>query len=308
MTISAARTSSALDQMRFDREQRAAAGAEGWVARASIPSTVNAAMGVERYPFAACVMSDAEHFTEVTDGMDPCEVVELVRVYFNALFAPVVKYGGRVVDVKGDGILAVWTDCSSAPQLRNRVCSACLEMAEAVDHFNAVHPTQRLPTRIGVDIGPIAVADLGALACLQRRAVGDPVVTSSRLEQLNKELGTRILVSAAVAEGEYGHVFRDLGAFRLRGKRSDIRVLELVGHHQAITARQRGLCEGFAAAMRSYQTGECEAAAAAFRRLRSRYPEDGATRYYARRCAGDPQPHPPLDLQRVATSAGWAFA
>lgn len=308
MTIRAALTGSALDKTRFDREQRTAAGADAWVARASIPSTVNAAMGVERYPFAACVMSDAEHFTEVTDGMDPCDVVELVRVYFNALFAPVVKYGGRVVDVKGDGILAVWTDCSSAPQLRNRVCSACLEMAEAVDQFNAAHPTQRLPTRIGVDIGPIAVADLGALACLQRRAVGDPVITSSRLEQLNKELGTRILVSSAVAEGESGHVFRDLGAFRLRGKRSDIRVLELVGQHQAITARQRGLCEGFADAIRSYQTGECEAAAAAFRRLRSRYPEDGATRYYARRCASRHEEGLPLDLPRIGARPGLSFS
>jgi len=285
MTVSATQTDSSFDKTRSNHAQRASAAAEAWVAR--VPSTVSAAMGAERYPFAACVMTDAEHFTEVTDGMDPCDVVELVRVYFNALFAPVVKHGGRVVDVKGDGILAVWTDCTSAPQLRNRVCSACLEMAEAVDRFNAAHPTQRLPTRIGVDIGRIAVADLGALACLQRRAVGDPVVTASRLEQLNKELGTRILVSAAVAEGEYGHVFRDLGAFRLRGKHSDIRVLELVGHRRTITARQRGLCEGFAAAMRSYQDGECEAAAAAFRRLRSRYPDDGATRYYAGRCSGN---------------------
>jgi len=246
-------------------------------------------MGVERYPFAACMMSDAEHFTEVTEGMDPSAVVELVRVYFNALFAPVVKYGGRVVDVKGDGILAVWTHCTSVPQLRNRVCSAALEVAAAVDQFNASHPLQRLPTRIGVDIGPIAVADLGALACLQRRAVGDPVVTSSRLEQLNKALGTRILVSDAVAQGEHGHVFRDLGPFRLRGKRSDVRVLELVGHRQTISARQRGLCEGFEAAMQSYQAGESEAAAAAFRRLRRRYPEDGATNYYATRCGARPE-------------------
>jgi len=243
-------------------------------------------LSAERFPVAACVMSDAQHFTEVTEGMDPCEVVELVRDYFDALFAPVFKYGGDVIDENGDGILAVWTDWRSPTELCARVCSACLEMAQAADRFNATHSKHRLPTRIGADIGPIALADLGPLACLQRRAVGDPVVTSKRLEQLNKDLGTRILVSAAVAAGASAHVFRQLGAFRLRGKRQALRVLELVGDHATIGERKSTLCEGFAHAFAMLEAGDRESAQCAFQALRDEYPEDGATRYYARRCAG----------------------
>jgi class 3 adenylate cyclase len=307
MSMSVSLSGSSFEQI-FDAAHRSAAAGGSALAGASAHQAFSATLNAERYPFAACVMSDAEHFTEVTEGMDPCEVVELIRVYFNALFAPVFKYGGRVIDVKGDGILAVWIDCTSERLLRNRVCSACLEMAEAVDDFNAAHPRQRLPTRIGVDVGPIALADLGALACLQRRAVGDPVVTSSRLEQLNKELGTRILVSAAVAQDEYGHVFRDVGTFRLRGKRSDLRVLELVGHRDTVTARQRKLCRGFADAIAAYEAGDREAAAMALRRLQSQFPEDGATRYYAQRCAGVKEPRLHPGLQRIATSVGLSLS
>jgi adenylate cyclase len=199
----------------------------------------NLALDAQSHPFAGCVISDAEGFTEVTEGMDPREVVELVRQYFNALFAPVFRHGGRVIDVKGDGILAVWTDYTTPADLRSRVCSACVDMAKAVEAFNAEHPQRRLPTRIGADIGAIAIADLGALACLQSRAVGDPVVSASRLEQLNKTLHTRILVSASVAEGVISHHFRDRGLLDLRGKRFPMRVFELIGEAKRSTGNER---------------------------------------------------------------------
>jgi adenylate cyclase len=196
-------------------------------------------LDAQLHPIAGCVISDAEHFTEVTEGLDPREVVDLVRQYFNALFAPVYRHGGRVIDVKGDGILAVWTDSTSPADLRSRICRACFDMAAAVEAFNADHPAQRLPTRIGADIGAIAIADLGALACLQCRAVGDPVVSASRLEQLDKRLGSHILVSASVAQGVESHLFRDRGTFTLRGKRVPMRVFELIGEAKRSLSRER---------------------------------------------------------------------
>jgi adenylate cyclase len=252
-------------------------------------------LSAEHHSVAACIMTDAEQFTQLTESMKPAEVVELVRKYFSALFAPVTAHGGHVIDEKGDGILAVWTGVSSASELRGRVCNAGVEMVEAAHRFNLAHPHHRLPTRLGIDIGHIAIADLGETACLLRRAVGAPVITANRLEQLNKQLGTRILVSATVAERGGDCVFRDVGSFRLRGKRSDMRVLELMGKRGTVGPDKLELRDSFAHALSLFEVNDRPAARLAFRKIVERFPEDGVTRHYLNLCSAD---------EPIAESAG----
>jgi adenylate cyclase len=233
---------------------------------------------------AACAMTDAEGYTGVAEEMDPPELVGLVNRYFRALFRAVLGNGGLVLDVKGDGILALWTSEAPDAALRARVCRSCLQMVEASDRFNMCFPARRLPTRIGVDFGPVALANVGAFERYEYRAVGDTVNTCARLEQLNKQLGTRVLVSQQLAEGIDGFLFRDLGEFMLRGKRAPLRVLELVAAKAAATRRQRALCEAFALALAAYERGSLGPALEAFGSLRERYPDDGPTRLFLRRC------------------------
>jgi adenylate cyclase len=252
------------------------------VAPAPVATDLPAGDGQSR--LAACVMTDAERYTSLTEGMEPRKVVTLVNSYFTALFGPVLEHGGRVVDVKGDGILAIWIADAPDAEVRGRVCEGCLAIAQAVDRFNAANPAARLPTRIGVDYGPIALANVGALARYEYRAVGETVNTSSRLEQLNKDLGTRLLVSAPLAEGVKGFLFRDLGGFTLRGKQSPLRVLELVAQRATAQRPQIDLCEAFASALAKFERGNVEGARREFAALRARYPSDGPARYYARRC------------------------
>ena len=249
----------------------------------------------ERDCLAACAMTDAEGYTGVAERMEPPELVALVNRYFRALFRAVLGNGGLVQDVKGDGILAVWTNEAPDAALRAQVCRSCLQMLEASDRFNLCFPARRLPTRIGVDFGPIALANVGAFARYEYRAVGDTVNTSGRLEQLNKLLGTRVLVSEQLAAGVEAFLFRDLGSFVLRGKRAPLRVFELVAAKAAATRRQRALCDAFGPALAAYERGDGERARDAFSGLHERYPEDGPTRVYLRRCLerDDAAPRPP---------------
>jgi adenylate cyclase len=236
---------------------------------------------------AACVATDAEQYTSVVEDMAPSEVVALVNRYFTELFGAVFAHGGHVADVKGDGMLAVWTGGSAGDgRLRRRVCRACVDLLAASERFNDASPARRLPTRIGVDFGPVALAPVGALACFELRAVGDTVNTSSRLEQLNKALGTRILVSEAVAEGIHDFVFRDLGCFALRGKRIPVRVFELVAPAEEICSQQEALCRLFASALQAYEQRRLATAIRSFRALALRFPQDGPTRYFLAQCLG----------------------
>ena len=249
----------------------------------------------ERDCLAACAMTDAEGYTGVAEGMEPPDLVELVNRYFRALFRAVLGNGGLVLDVKGDGLLAVWTNEAPDAALRAQVCRSCLQMLEASDRFNICFPARRLPTRIGVDFGPIALANVGAFARYEYRAVGDTVNTCGRLEQLNKLLGTRVLVSEQLAAGVDAFLFRDLGSFVLRGKRAPLRVFELVAAKAAATRRQRALCEAFVPALAAFERGDGGRALYAFGSLHARYPEDGPTRVYLQRClqsAGGAGPRP----------------
>lgn len=232
-------------------------------------------------------MTDAEGYTGLAEGMEPPQLAELVNRYFRELFAAVLGNHGVVIDVKGDGILAVWTsgtEARASAPLRARVCAACLQILDAAERFNRSSPARRLPTRIGVDFGPIVLANVGALERYEYRAIGDTVNTSSRLEELNKLLGTRLLVSEPLAEGVAGFVFRDLGPFVLRGKRSPVRVLELLAERSRASREQVLLCRRFAIARDMYESGRFDEARLQFSALRAAFPHDGATRFFLQRC------------------------
>ena len=238
---------------------------------------------VPRQCLAACLMTDAERYTALTEGMQPRAVVEMINRYFEVIFAPVLENGGMISDVKGDGLLAVWNYECAGPDFKARLCQACLAIVRTVDEFNRRDPSHRLPTRLGVDFGPVAIARVGARDCYEHRAVGDAVNTASRLEELNKLLTTRILVSEAFAQGVKGFVFRDLGSFHLRGKRMRTRVRELVCATDDCDARTSSLLRDFGYALAAYDGGETDEARRRFHGLLARSPSDGAVRYYLQR-------------------------
>lgn len=232
----------------------------------------------------ACVITDADHYTSVAEAMEPAAMVDFINRYLEMLFRPVFAHGGFVSDVKGDGVLAVWTRGASDRELRTRVCRACLEMAEAAVRFDRSLSGCSLATRIGAYFGPLALAHVGAFSHYEYRAIGDTVNTSNRLQELNKELGTRLLVSAGLAEGLDEYLFRDLGEFRLRGKKERVRALELIARRDQANAAQLRLCNDFAAARAAGEDGRWHEAHLLLSQLCARYPWDGPSRFFLKQC------------------------
>lgn len=230
----------------------------------------------------ACVMTDVEGFTTLSTTLTPAQVAELLGEYFEAIFKPVADYGGFVSDLKGDSILAVWTDRRSDPAVRTRVLNACLELREAVDRFNEAHPTSMLPTRIGVHYGVVTLGPIGAPPHFEYRAVGDTVNTSSRVEQLSKDLGTRLLVTTPMIEGLQDFLVRDLGEFPLRGRRNTMGILELIGRLDGAAPEQVQLCARFAEAKAAYDAADLERARAGFQSILQDFPGDGPSAYFLR--------------------------
>ena len=81
-------------------------------------------------------------------------------------------------------------------------------------------------TRIGVHAGPALVGNFGGSRFFDYTAYGDTINTAARLEAVNKHLGTRICVSAAIADAAEGFTGRPVGDIVLRGRSEPLRAFE----------------------------------------------------------------------------------
>ncbi|PWT70593.1 MAG: hypothetical protein C5B46_09220, partial [Proteobacteria bacterium] len=259
--------------------------------RAELDAVTDAVYGI-------CLATDAERFSTLAESMHPGQLARLLNRYFEAVFPPITKREGVISDIIGDMVLAFWTGTDASPAMHAKACGAALELKSAVDEFNATSTGGRLPTRIGISAGPVTTSAIGAFDRFEFRPVGDTVVTSARLQELSKMLGTRILAAEPVVQGLETYLVRDVGLFLLRGKKQPTHVFELIGERDQVPAATLQLCFEFALALDSLRAGTREDALARFRAIRDRYPQDGPTAFYVRwiaahqTCNGDAIPQP----------------
>jgi adenylate cyclase len=235
--------------------------------------------------FGTCLSTDAHQYTALSETMDPAELGALMNRYYGVLFEPVKRHGGLVQDVVGDSMLAVWATTEPDASLRNRACLAALDIVAAVDRFNSASGRFALPTRIGLHSGRLLLGSVGAMDHYEYRAVGDIVNTATRLEGLNKHLGTRLLVSAEVLGGLEGLMSRELGSFLLVGKSRPVGVYELIGRASEATGADRERCVMFAGALAAFRRGAWSDAVRLWEEsLRLSGGEDGPSRFYLDWC------------------------
>jgi len=235
--------------------------------------------------FGTCLSTDAHQYTTLSETMEPGELGALMNRYYAVLFEPVKRHGGLVQDVVGDSMLAVWATTEPDASLRSRACLAALDIVSAVDRFNEASGRFALPTRVGLHSGRLLLGSVGAMDHYEYRAVGDIVNTATRLEGLNKHLGTRLLVSAEVLQGLEDLISRELGSFLLAGKSRPVVVHELIRRAADATVSDRERCAIFAGALNAFRRGAWSDAVRLWEEsLRSCGGEDGPSRFYLQWC------------------------
>jgi adenylate cyclase len=237
--------------------------------------------------YGICLVTDAERFTHLADTMHPAQLARFLNEYFQVVFPRITEKQGSIIDVLGDAVLAFWKGNESDRALHNKVCGAALELVSAVDRFNAASAA-RLPTRIGISGGFVTTTAMGAFNHYEFRPVGETVVTSFRLQDLNKMLGTRILAAEPVVREPDGLLVRDVGVFVLRNKTSATRVFEIMGEKASASAESLQMCLEFALALDAVRAGRMQAALEQFRAIRERFPQDGPTKFYERWLSSHP--------------------
>lgn len=149
------------------------------------------------------LFTDIRDFTTISEQHSPEDVVDTLSAYFELLNTIAERNGGTVVQYLGDSIFVMWN--APVPDARHAEngCRCALAMKAAVDELNEANCRNGRPaliTRFGLHTGPAVVGSFGAISRQQYTAMGDTINVASRLEGLNKEFNTSILVSAAIHE------------------------------------------------------------------------------------------------------------
>lgn len=234
----------------------------------------------------ACIATDVNGFSSLSEKLPSATLVKLMDRYYSELTRVVARRNGIVSNIAGDEMIAVWANESSDEANCESACDVSLALLKAVDEFNTRRPRTPLPTRIGVHFGPLTFGSLGGQAPLG--AFGDTANTASRIQNLNKVLRTRLLISVQAARLPARYLTRDLGMFTLRGKKVPTRIFEISGPASASSPAQRRLFAEFAAALSACRGAQVPLGLKAFQQLLTTFPDDGPTAFYVQYIAEHP--------------------
>jgi adenylate cyclase len=166
----------------------------------------------------AVMFVDFRNFTAAARVRTPHEVVERLDGAFAVLVDILDRHGGIVNKFLGDGFLALFGAPIEDPDAARRAAAAAREMLVAMDRNNA---DSSWPLRIGIGIhfGEVVAGNIGSPRRKEYTVIGDTVNFAARLESLNKEFHSQLLISSAVREalGDAGADAVSLGEVAIKG-------------------------------------------------------------------------------------------
>lgn len=182
---------------------------------------------------ATVLFSDIRGFTAMSEKLPPEQVVARLNEYLQAMTDMVFKHDGAVDKYVGDAIMALFGIPVPYPDHPRRAVACALDMQSALMELQAKWKAEGLPIidiGIGINTGEMVVGNIGSKDRLDFTVIGDAVNTASRVESLNKDLHTRILITDATYEHikEEVKVRGPIQAY-VKGKEEPIIVYEVLG-------------------------------------------------------------------------------
>jgi len=180
------------------------------------------------------LFSDIRGFTTVTERGQPEEIVGMLNEYFTRMVDIVFRHRGTVDKFVGDMVMALFGAPLDDPDHADHAVEAALEMIAELVELNQGWKAQgrfaELDIGVGVNTGIMIAGNIGSDAIMSYTVIGDAVNLGSRLESLNKQYGTRIIVSDATRRALKGrYLYRPLGEVVVKGKTEPVAIFEVTG-------------------------------------------------------------------------------
>jgi adenylate cyclase len=245
------------------------------------------------------LFSDLRDFTYLSETLSPDTLTKLLNLYLTPMTEIVFRYQGTLDNYMGDALMAIFGAPLDQEDHAEKACHAALDMLKALEDLQKnweIDGVPKVSMGIGINSGLMSVGNMGSDMLFDYSVVGDHVNLGSRLEKLNREYGTSIILS----EFTYGYVkdlfaCRELDIVRVRGRTEPVRIFELLGREDPFhewptfkTVYENGL--------RAYRSQRWDDGIGEFEKTLRIRPGDGPTKLYLRRCRL---------LQRKSPSSEW---
>ncbi len=171
------------------------------------------------------LFTDIEGFTAISETLAPEQLIAALNEYFTLISKPIDDCGGVISQFQGDAVLATFNVPKPDANHASNAVKAALGIQRALEG-KLFGDGVSFNTRIGINSGPVVGGLVGSGDRVGYTVHGDNVNLTARLEQLNKDYGTRIIISeqtrALIEPGEYE--FRALGDVSVRGRQQPVRI------------------------------------------------------------------------------------
>ena len=233
------------------------------------------------------LFSDIRGFTTISEKLTPEELVHLLNEYLTAMTKVVFKYDGLLDKYIGDAVMAVFGAPLDQPDHALRACRTALGMMEELKKLQKKWAEEGKPVLdigIGINSGDMVVGNMGSDMRFDYTVVGDMVNLGSRLEGINKEYGTNIVISEYTYNDVKDVLFcRELDSVIVKGRKLPVKIYELLDEGK--DPEKRGKTVGlFEEGLSKYKQGLWDEAIVSFRKCIEVEPDDAPSKLYIKRC------------------------
>jgi len=229
----------------------------------------------------ATLFTDIASFTALVETLEPSVLGPLLNEYLSGMTDIVFANDGTVAKIIGDALHILFGAPGEQLDHAARAVACALSLDEFAQSFSERWQKKGIAfgvTRIGVHAGPAIVGNFGGGRFFDYTAYGDTINVASRLETANKQLGTRICVSAELAEGVKNFRGRPIGDLVLRGRGEVIRAFEPLQEKQFNDPATKSYLDAYA-----LLKAEDAGAVAAFAAHVGKQPEDRLAAFHLKR-------------------------
>ncbi|MEI8121020.1 MAG: adenylate/guanylate cyclase domain-containing protein [bacterium] len=229
--------------------------------------------------------SDVRGFTSISERLSPQDLTALLNDYLTAMTDIIYAHGGTVDKYEGDAIIAFWNAPLAQPDHALLAVHTALECQTKLDAMNPEFKERigaELHQRIGLNSGPVVVGNMGSRQRFNYTFLGDAGNLAARLEGINKQFGTSLLISENTKNQLNADIaVREIARVQVVGRKEPVTVFEPL--MLAVAVARGDILATFAKALILYYDGRLNEALALFSTIEA---QDAPAAAYAKRCRG----------------------
>ncbi|OGL40867.1 MAG: hypothetical protein A2043_04345 [Candidatus Schekmanbacteria bacterium GWA2_38_9] len=248
-------------------------------------------LGGER-KYMTVLFSDVENFTSLSEKLPPDEIGPLLNEYLSGMVQCIMQTNGTLDKFIGDAVMAFWNAPHEQKDHASLACETALLMEKELKRLREEWGKEKKPllnARIGINTGEMTVGNMGSKEILDYTVLGLEVNTAARLEPLNKDFGTRIIVSHSTCidaektqPGRF--VFRRLARVVLKGREKPLEVYELIGFRDEVSRERLDLIKMFETGLALFLDFKFSDAKACFQKTLDMDNQDSPSKTYLSLC------------------------